>query len=91
MNSLENIRDVSFHSRETGFVEFDASRAGFLDAEHYFPDSRDVKLCLDGTEDLSWPWPILLCASCTIQLARIVFPQTSGTLMLDLKLLSETK
>ena len=52
MNSLENIGHVSFHGGETGFVVFDAARAGFLDVEYYFPDSRDVEICLDGTEDL---------------------------------------
>ena len=52
MNSLENIRHVSFHGEETGFVEFDTARAGFLDAKYYFPDSRDVGLCMDDTEDL---------------------------------------
>ena len=30
---LEYVRHVYFHCGETGFVEFDTSRAGFLDAE----------------------------------------------------------
>ena len=52
MNSLEYIQHVSFQGGETGFVEFDAARVGFLDTEYYFPDSRDLEFGLDGTEDL---------------------------------------
>ena len=52
MNSLENIRHVSFYGGETGFVEFGTARAGFLDEEYYFPATRDVEFRIDGTENL---------------------------------------
>ena len=33
MNRFENVRHVSFHGGETGFVEFDTAGAGFLGAK----------------------------------------------------------
>ena len=52
MNGLENIRHISFHCRETGFVEFDTSRPRFLEADDQFSHSRYVEFCLDGAECL---------------------------------------
>ena len=48
MNRLENVWHVSFHGGETGFVEFDTARAGFLDTKNLFPDSRDEEFGLPG-------------------------------------------
>ena len=52
LNKLENVWHISFKGRETCFVELDATRAVFLEAEDYFPNSRDIEFCLDNAENL---------------------------------------
>ena len=52
LDSLEDIRYVSLEGCETLLVQFDATRAGFLQIGDHLPDFRDEELGLDVAEDL---------------------------------------
>ena len=49
---LEDVGDVGLECSEWNLVQFDASRARFLQSSDHFPDTRDEEIGLDASKHL---------------------------------------
>jgi len=52
LNRLEVVRDVGLECSEWNLVQFDASRARFLQSSDHFPDTRNEEIGLDVSKHL---------------------------------------